>query len=150
MITITLRHILDAKPCYDPRNSGFIPADHDLDAPITFREIREKAGAADTVWCFAKAMTVNDALKLHFAVDCSERVRHLMTDERSLNALAVARRYALSDASDNELMSAEYAAWAAAWAAKSAACENAKREEVQWQADRIIELAESGEWSPVE
>jgi hypothetical protein len=115
-ITITLRQILDAGPCYDPRNEELLPADHDLDAPIAFREIAAAVKPADVVWCFA-SLSGHDSLKRHFAVDCAERVRHLMTDERSLNVLAVARRYAEGEATDEELS----AAYAAAWAARDAA-----------------------------
>lgn len=46
MITITLRQILDAGPCYDPRDNGLLPADHGFDAPIGFREIAAKVSAA--------------------------------------------------------------------------------------------------------
>ncbi|MDE2107384.1 MAG: hypothetical protein KGL39_59865 [Patescibacteria group bacterium] len=40
-----------------------------------------------------------------------------MTDERSLNALVVARKHADGKATDEELAAAWDAAWAAAWAA---------------------------------
>ncbi len=158
MITITLRQILDAGPCYDPRDNGLLPADHGFDAPIGFREIAAKVSAADLVWCFAHALPSHDALKRHFSVDCAERVRYLMTDQRSLNALTVARRHALGKATDDELNAARDAAYgAAACAAMDAAraardaywaADAAQQAERRWQAERLIQLAEAGEWSP--
>ena len=179
-ITVTLRQILAAGPCYDPREKGLLPTDHDLDAPITFGEIAEKASPNDLIWCFAYALPGHEALKRHFAVDCAERVKHLMTDPRSLDALGVARRHAMGEATDAELDAARVAAWDAAWdaaraaawaaaraaawaaandaasdaagaagaAAWDAASDAARAAERAWQAERIIQLTEAGEWTP--
>jgi hypothetical protein len=139
MITITLREILAAHPCYDPREKGLLPPNHDLDAPITFREIAGAVDDDDVVWCFAN-LPGHDGLKRHFAVDCAERVRHLLTDERSLNALAVARRYADGQATDEELSAAWDAAWGAAMdAAWDAAMDAVKA--VAWAAARVVAWA---------
>lgn len=108
-ITITLRQIIDAGPCYDPRDKELLPPDHDLDAPISFRAIVEKVGLADALWC-CKSAPEHGSLWRHFSVDCAERVRHLMTDERSRNALAVARRFAQGQATQAELADARSAA----------------------------------------
>ena len=126
-ITVTLRQILAAKPCYDPREKGLLPADHDLDAPITFREIAEKISPSDTIWCFTNALPSHESLKRHFEVDCAERVKHLMTDARSLNALVVARKHAMGEATDAELSAEMDAAWDAAWDAARAAAWAAAR-----------------------
>lgn len=119
-ITITLRQILDAGPCYDPRDKELLPPDHDLDAPISFRAIVEKVGLADALWC-CKSAPEHGSLWRHFSVDCAERVRHLMTDERSRNALVVARRFAQGQATQAELADARAAARSAAMAARVAA-----------------------------
>ena len=140
-IAITLRQILDAGPCYDPRNKGLLPPNHNLDEPISFREIVEKAGAEDAIWCFS-ILPGNEGLKRHFAVDCAERVKHLMKNERILNVLTVARRHAIGHATDEELAVASAAYIAAAESSDSG-------EERAWQAARLIELTEAGEWSPV-
>ena len=59
------------------------------------------------------------------AVKCARRVQHRMKDQRSIDALDVAERYANGQATDDELKAgweaAEAAAWAAAWAAAAAA-----------------------------
>lgn len=205
MISTTLRRILEAEPCYDPRERGLLPADQDLDAPISFRDIVDKVGPEDAIWCFS-ILPGNEGLKRHFSVDCAERVKHLMKNERSLNVLTVARRHAIGQATDEELAAAsaassaaaldsasaassaassaaawaaawaaacdlawavaKAAAWAAAWsAARSAAgaaawdsawdsawavaIDSDSGDERAWQAARLIELTEAGEWSPV-
>lgn len=100
MISTTLRRILEAEPCYDPRERGLLPADHDLDAPISFRDIVDKVGPEDAIWCFS-ILPGHDSLKRHFAVDCAERFSHSMTDELSINSLSVARRHAMGQATDS-------------------------------------------------
>ena len=128
MLTITLQQILAARPCYDPIVRYGLEG-MDRDAPISFREIAERAGARDAIWVFAVCLPGHEALKRHYAVDCAERVRHLMEDPRSLSALEVARRHALGQATDEELAVALADAWAtetaraaeAAWAAAAAA-----------------------------
>ena len=174
MITITLQQILAAGPCYDPI-AKYGLKEMDRDAPISFQEIAEMAGVRDAIWCFAKALPGYEALKRHFAVDCAERVRHLMEDPRSLAALKVARRHALGQATDEELAlaladawaiktarateaiwAAEAAVWAAAeavWnaaAAAEAAAAEAAEAEIRWQGQRLIEITEAGAWTPVE
>jgi hypothetical protein len=51
-----------------------------------------------------------------FAVRCARDVQHLMKDERSINAINVAERYANGEATTVELDAARAAARAAAWA----------------------------------
>ena len=55
------------------------------------------------------------------AVKCARQVQHLMKDERSINALDVAERFANGEATQEELTAARDAAWDAAWAAAGAA-----------------------------
>ncbi len=65
---------------------------------------------------------LNDRQRREFALWCAERVRHLMTDPRSTDALDVVARHLRGEATDAELAAAADAAWAAAAArAKSAA-----------------------------
>lgn len=66
-----------------------------------------------------------------FACDCAERVVHLCTDQRSCDAIAVARQFANGEASAEELV----AAWAAAG--------NAARDAV-WEAARAATRAAAG------
>jgi hypothetical protein len=73
------------------------------------------------IWLLYEANKLDDATWRHLAVDFAEQVSHLLTDERSRQALVVARRYADGEATDEELAAAEAAAWAAAGAAAWAA-----------------------------
>ena len=173
MITTTLRKIRDAKPCQNSwrklyKHLGGIKA-YGLDTPITFQQIIKNNGVDDALWCL-RTVPECDSLWRHFAVDCAERIKHLMKDERSFEVLKVARRYATGQATDQELAvavdaardaardaawyaardaaadTAADAAWYAAEAAAAAAAEDAERD---WQAQRLIELIEAGHWSPV-
>jgi len=149
VISTTLRRILEAEPCYDPRERGLLPADQDLDAPISFRDIVDKVGPEDAIWCFS-ILPGHDSLKRHFAVDCAERFSHSMTDERSINSLSVSRRHAMGQATDEELYAASAASGASAWdSAWAVAIDSDSGDERAWQAARLIELTEAGEWSPV-
>jgi len=76
---------------------------------------------------------LTDRQRREFALWCAERVRHLMTDSRSTDALDVAARHLRGEATDRELAvalaAAGYkagdAAWAAAWYAVRAAARDA-------------------------
>ncbi len=56
---------------------------------------------------------LSDRQRREFALWCVERVRHLMTDRRSTNALDVAARHLRGEATDAELDAATVAAWSA-------------------------------------
>lgn len=89
-----------------------------------------------------------------FACDCAsrsllrERVAGREPDPRSWAAVDVARRYALGEATAEELSTAWDAAW---WAAASAASAAADRDaERRWQAERLSLYLQGGEIPPVE
>ena len=65
--------------------------------------------------------TWNDKNLRLFACWCVRKIWHLLTDERSRNAVVVAEKYANGDATQEELAAAWDAARAAAWAARAAA-----------------------------
>ncbi len=69
--------------------------------------------------------TLSDRQRREFALWCAERVRNLMTDERSTDALDVAARHLRGEATDEELAAAGAAARDAAWAAAGAAARDA-------------------------
>ena len=72
---------------------------------------------------------LSDRQRREFAPWCAERVRHLMIDSRSTDALNVAARHLRGEATDEELAAALAAAGAAAWAAA-------------WDAERAAQRAE--------
>ena len=83
----------------------------------------ESNGLDDALWCLRAVDGFDREIRL-FAVACARDVQHLMRDERSINALDVAERYANGEATNDELI----AALDAAWAARSAAMDSAARD----------------------
>ena len=82
------------------------------------------------IWLLTESQNeVTDKQLRLIAVECCRSIQHLMTDERSINAVDVAERYANGEATDEELKEAKEAAseaaWAAAWEAREAAWEAA-------------------------
>ena len=104
---------------------------------ISIVSILASNGIEDAIWalcCIENAGRDRD-IRL-FAVWCARQVEHLMTDQRSKDALDVAERHANGLATDGELAAAWAAAWdaardaasAAAWVAASAAASAAARD----------------------
>ena len=112
------------------------------DESLPFSVILDSNGLEDALWCCHTAPEYNRVWRL-YAVWCARQVQHLMTDQRSLNALDVAERHANGQATDKELSvawdaakdawiagdTARKTAWAAVLAAGAAAwaAENAAR-----------------------
>ena len=123
-IYTTLKAIRAHRPCGIGRGSGegydklrkFLGRGYGDNTPVTFRQIYESNRYDDTFWCLRCVDPVWDGLIRHIVVDCAEDVRHMMTDQRSIDALDVSRRYADGLATDDELKAARDAAGAAAWA----------------------------------
>ena len=160
--TTTLAKIKAAGPCQDRwRHALRNPAVKKIraDTPITVRQIVETVGLNDALWCL-RAMPGHDDKWRLFAVSCARRVQHLMTDPRSVAALDVAERYALGQATDEELAAASdaardaasdaarAAAWAAARAAARAAASDAARD-AAWAAasDAAWAAASDAAWA---
>jgi len=129
MIKITFQQILDQEPCVDGwarllLNKGIIDQQtHDdwiddeyihMDGivlptePFPLTDILGTNNFDDTLWCL-RCLPEHDSLWRKYAVWCAYQVEHLMRDDRSKNALRVARAYAYS--------AAVYAARTAAYAA---------------------------------
>jgi hypothetical protein len=108
--------------------------------PVSFIQILESNGLNDALWCLSaepENKSVQSKARL-FAVFCARQHWHLLTDDRSKQAVVVAERFANGKASQEELdaawsaaraaaidmdaaSAASAAAWSAAWAAASAA-----------------------------
>ena len=133
MILITLEKIRAKSPCTNGwekllASKNKTKAD-DVEFPLS--DVIDSNGLNDTFWCL-RCLPEHDNLWRLFAVWCAEQVKHLMTDERSLNALVVASNHANGLATDDELATA--AAAAAAWAADAAAA-RAAAAAAAWAAD---------------
>jgi len=110
-LTTTLNKIQICNPCSKGwrkllKYLGKTVAD---DESLPFSVILDSNGLEDALWCCRTAPEHNRVWRL-YAVWCARQVQHLMTDQRSLNALDVAERYANGQATDKELS----AAWATA------------------------------------
>lgn len=119
MIT-TLERIRAESPCTEGWSKllsflGKTKADNE---PLPLSAILESNGLDDTLWCF-RAVKGFDREQRLFAVWCARQVEHIMTDRKSLEALAVAERYANGLASAEELAAAHAAANAAAKSARA-------------------------------
>lgn len=104
-LTITLRQILTAKPCYDPRERGLLPTDWNLDEPIPVLEVVRKVEIFDTLWCL-ELLPQTRPLVAKFALDCANRVRHLMPNPHSIAALDVAQLFLAGKISQEEMVKA--------------------------------------------
>ena len=118
MITTTLNHIRDAHPCTEGWTkllSGLGKTKGD-DEPLAYATILRINGLDDALWCM-QAEPQHSHLWRMFAVRCVRKVEHVLTDQRSRDALDVAERHANGQATDDELDAARAAARDAAWAA---------------------------------
>ena len=154
-IYTTLKAIRAHRPCGIGRGSGegydklrkFLGRGYGDNTPVTFRQIYESNGYDDTLLCLRCVDPVWDGIIRHLAVDCSEDVRHLMTDHRSLDALFVARRYADGLATDYELKAARAAARAAAQDAAEDSARAAARDAARGAAwDAAWDAARGAAW----
>ena len=85
------------------------------DEPLSLLTILDSNGLDDALWAL-RAVEGHDREKRLYAVWCARQVEHLLTDQRSRDALDVAERFARGRATREELD----AAWAAARAAGDA------------------------------
>jgi hypothetical protein len=70
---------------------------------------RDSNGLDDALWCTRSAPD-HDREWILYAVWCARKVQHLMTDQRSIDALDVAERYATCDATKEDMATAGAAA----------------------------------------
>ena len=116
-IYTTLAQIRAKSPCADGYKKlytflGGIKK-YGKDKPVTFRQIYESNGYEDTIWCVRTIDKQWDSLVSHFAYDCADDVKHLMTGERWLKVIKVSRLFADGEVAQQEFHAAAYAAYAA-------------------------------------
>ena len=139
-ITTTLNRIRAHRPCADGwakllAGLGKTAAD---DEPLPYARILEINGIDDAFWACCAEPQHSREWRL-IAVWCARQVEHLLTDQRSKDALDVAERFANGEADEEELASASDAAWSAAWAAARDAASDAA-----WAAARAAAGAAAG------
>ena len=121
---ITLSLIRSFKPCYKPKDIGFIETKGIT--PLGFIEkYRDKVKEqSDIIWLLCRNEFMTEREQRLFAVWCALESFKLQekVDERSIEAVNVAERFANGTTTNEELSAARSAAWSdARSAAKSAA-----------------------------
>ena len=148
VVTTTLRQIRQHNPCSEGWRTlltflGKTGADDD---PLPLVTSLQSNGLDDALWCL-RTVAGYDKEIIRFALACAQEVKHLMTDQRSLDALDALERHLEIPLSKQELdqvvaasraaaRAVEAAAWAA-WAAAEAAVRSAARavEAAVWSAE---------------
>ena len=128
-LTTTLARIKAANPCPDGwaralAAAGKAEADEDL---ILFSEIINAVEIEDALWCCRAEPQHSREWRL-FGVWCARQAQHLTTDQRSLDALDIAERYANGLATDKDLDAASCVAWRAVWDVQRDAVRDAQRD----------------------
>jgi hypothetical protein len=133
MFYTTLNKIREHSPCCEGwgRLLTYLGKTKADDEPLSFKSILDSNGLDDAIW----ALRSIDAPEVRlFAVRCVRQIQHLISDERSLNALDVSEMYAVGNATSEEISAAWDAAWAASWDAALDAARAAVREAAQAEA----------------
>jgi len=121
-LTTTLNRIWACDPCDTAKRRALKAAGKGApdDEPITYQQIIEAVGLEDALWCCRAEPQYSKEWRL-FGVWCARQVQHLISDQRSIDALDVAERYARGQATDEELDAAWVTARRAAIATGGAA-----------------------------
>ena len=126
MITLSLNEIREQSPCKQGWEKLLKSKQNThWEEQFPLSGIINSNGLNDALWCL-RVRPEHSNLWRKYAVWCARQVEHLMTDNRSKDALDIAWRHSEGEATDEELAAAEDAAWdaaalAAAWAAAWAA-----------------------------
>ena len=115
-------------------NLGKTKAD---DEPFAISAILESHGLFEAIRCLRELYGCDREIRL-YAVKCAREVQHLMTDQRSLDALDIAERFANGKASTDELTAASIAAWDVVWATAEAS---------EWACSASVKAAKAAAWA---
>jgi hypothetical protein len=144
----TLNKIKSHRPCLTgwEKLLTFLNKTKADDEPLQLSTILESNGIKDVIWAVRAVEGHEKEIRL-MVCDFADTGRHLMTDERSTNAIDVARKYANGEASKEELREAGTAAWEAIATARSAwaAWEVGSAWEVA--AERVAARAATSAWA---
>ena len=129
---ITRESLRSAGACHsDERIAEWVPEAGVVVSPETVAEaISAGVSREDIHWALAMAAVASDRVLREHACWCARRALALVPDPdpRRLKAVEVAERFALGEATRDELAAARDAAWAAAWDAAWAAAWAAARD----------------------
>ena len=101
----------------------------------TMADVWQTAKPEWLMWVATRQGVLDDRTVRLFACWCVRQVWHLLADERSRNTVEVAQRFAVGDATEQELVAAREAALAAARDAAREAAREAARD-AAWAAAR--------------
>ena len=87
----------------------------------TMQEVWEKIKPEWLVWVATREGVLDEVEQRVFAIACARSVSHLLTDQRSHDAIDMAERYVLGDATADMMAAAARAAMDAAWDAEGPA-----------------------------
>ena len=120
-LTTTTARIDACNPCSARRQRAaeLLNITEPSDEPITYAQLLDVLGLDDALWC-CRAEPDLAPIWRRYAVWCVRQVRHLMTDQRSMDLLDVAERHASGAATDEEFDAAWTVASAPAWTVASA------------------------------
>lgn len=118
-----IKYVRSLDPCYAPEK--FLKTGVRYSAVSILQDA--KIPFVDRLWVVLRTDLVSEKLMRLFAVWSARQVQHLMEDNRSVNALKVAEKFANGFATQEELSAASGAAWSAAssaarYAARDAQC----------------------------
>ena len=146
----TLNEIRKHSPCTDgwQKLLAYLGKTKSDDEPLSITTILDSNGLDDALWCLRAVKGHDKEIRL-FAVWCARQVQHLLKDQRSLDALNVAERYANGRATDDELTASRNAAWAAAWDVARSARIAALAAHAAWAAasNAAMDAARAAAWS---
>ena len=134
MRTFTIDDIRSWSPCYDPIKH--LPEGWSGTVVDLLRY--ETVSPQDKLWVACREDLIDAKTLRLFAVWCARSVEHLLTDDRSRDAINVAERFANGEATEEERAAARDAARDAAWDAARAAARAA-------QIKKLIEMLEARE-----
>ena len=131
MKTITYEQFLKFDPCYldDPKKKALmesIAQRRERWSALDILELSE-IPAEDRLWAVLREELIDAPILHEFACRCAERALSSVEnpDPRSMRAIEAKRAWLRGEATDEELVAAEDAAWDAAWDAARAATEAA-------------------------
>lgn len=126
----TLNKIRDKKPCkegWEKLLTHLKKKTKADDEELSLLTVLKSNGVEDAIWCLRAVDDCDRDARL-FAVWCARQVQHLITDQRSIDAIDAAERFADGLMARNDLNAAWDAAWAAArGAARGAAWDAARK-----------------------
>ena len=106
-MNVTYNLIMSLNLGYDPHKDLCMPKDYSASVEDFVAEYRDKVSDLSNILLvlLREEFFSHKDLRL-FALWCAQQVMHLMKDQRSLDALIIAEKFAFGDATEDELLAA--------------------------------------------